>query len=390
MMDFRERFLTAMNHEEPDRVPVMGLVAEPAMSNAILGKAPIDLVSMLADPGMKEQIKEIIGSSWNEVLYGNFADCLEAAIKLGFDANWTIYTHMKLVDDPDFRSGLAWHDIHGRVWEQRVDERGNVVMNYVRGTCANEEEWHAWVERNGPLFDDFIRGAAVYHRRLADSYRDRIVPVVYTDTGIFESTWQTMGFVNFTRLVYQRPDFIRKVIEFKTDLYLRYMRAMMESGADVVLGGDDLAHKTGPLMRPQLMEELFGESYRRVSDLVHSQNRKLIWHSCGNVTAFLPKFIEWGFDGVFTLEPTAGMELGKVREQVGHRLVLVGNLDVSHLLVRGTREEVDAAVRKAIAEAAPGGGYILSPSHSHTSVDPMRLEWMIEAAHRYGSYPIAL
>jgi uroporphyrinogen decarboxylase len=198
-----------------------------------------------------------------------------------------------------------------------------------------------------------------------------------------------MGFVNFSRYVYEKPDFVRRVIDFQTDLYLMYLDAIMQSPVEVVIGGDDLGQKTGPMMRPELVEKLFGESYRRVSELVHKRNKKLIWHSCGNIYAFLDKFVEWGFDGVFTLEPTAGMELAKVRGQVGHKLVLVGNLDVSYLLVRGTRDEVESAVKQAIRDAAPGGGYILSASHSHTSVDPTRLQWMIEAAHKWGRYPVA-
>jgi len=390
MMDFRQRILTAMNHEEPDRVPVMGLIAEPGTSNQILGKPPADIVSLLTNPELRNQIKDIVNSSWHEVLYANFADALEAAIKLGFDANWTIYTLMQVVEDPEFRLGLAWHDIHGRVWEQRADERGNIVMNYVRGLCTTEEEWYAWVESKKPLFDEFIGNVADHHRRLADNYRDRILPIAYSDTGVFESTWQSMGFVNFIKYVYQKPDFVKKVIDFKTDLYMRYLDAIVKSGAEVVMGGDDLGQKTGPLMRPDLIEELFGDSYRRISELVHKQDKKLIWHSCGNIYALLDKFVDWGFDGLITIEPTAGMDLGKVREQVGHRLVLVGNLDVSYLLVRGTREEVEDAVKKAVKDAAQGGGYILSPSHSHTSVDATRLAWMIEAAHKYGKYPITL
>ena len=61
----------------------------------------------------------------------------------------------------------------------------------------------------------------------------------------------------------------------------------MQSGVEVVLAGDDLGHKTGPLMRPQLVEELFGESYRRVSDLVHRSGKKLVFHSCGRIYEFL-------------------------------------------------------------------------------------------------------
>ncbi|MCJ7520789.1 MAG: hypothetical protein MUP21_00980 [Dehalococcoidia bacterium] len=388
-MNFRERILTALNHEEPDRVPVMGLIAEPATSNSILGRPPADIASLLMNPEMRGQLKDIINSSWSELLYGNFADALEAAIKLGFDANWTTYTSMEVVEDTGARQGLACHDMAGRAWEMTGTEDGNIVMNYTHGLCPTEEEWDAWVEAKKTFLDEFIKNTAEHHKKLMDSYSDRILPIGYTSIGIFECAWQCMGFVNFTRYVYQKPDFVKRVIDFWTALYLRYMDAIMKSGVEVVFGEDDLGQKTGPMMRPALVEKLFGESYRQVSELVHKQNKKLIWHSCGNIYAFLDKFIEWGFDGIFTLEPTAGMELGKVREQVGHKLVLVGNLDVSYLLVRGTHKEVEGAVKQAIRDAAKGGGYILSPSHSHTSVDPGRLEWMLEAAHKYGKYPLA-
>ena len=48
----------------------------------------------------------------------------------------------------------------------------------------------------------------------------------------------------------------------------------------------------------------------------------------------------------------------------------------------------EAAVKNAIRAAAPGGGYLLSAAHSHPFVDATRLRWMLEAAHRYGEYPI--
>jgi uroporphyrinogen decarboxylase len=50
---------------------------------------------------------------------------------------------------------------------------------------------------------------------------------------------------------------------------------------------------------------------------------------------------------------------------------------------------VEDTVRKAIKDAAKGGGYILSPCNSHSAIDPTRLKWMVEAAHKYGKYPIA-
>ena len=240
------------------------------------------------------------------------------------------------------------------------------------------------------MFRTLAKNIRSFHRKLVDDYGDRILPIGYAAPGIFENSWQPIGFVNFTRFVYQKPDFVKKVIQFHTDRYLESLDAVMESGVEVVLGGDDLGQKTGPLMRPEVIDKLFGESYRRVSERVHKQNRKLIWHSCGNIYALLDLFVDWGFDGIITMEPTAGMDLARVREMVGHKLVLIGNLDVSYLLVKGTQEEVEAAVKKAIGDAARGGGYVLSACHSHPYIDPTRLKWMVDAAHKYGSYPIAV
>jgi uroporphyrinogen-III decarboxylase len=391
-MDFKQRFLTALDHEEPDRVPVMGLIMDQATVNRILGRRAVDFVGMLRKPLLRGATRGLLNTNWfwNRMYHGNFSGALEAAERLGFDANWCIYTLMQLQPDPESSLGVAWHDVYGRVWEPVADEKCNVSVNYTRALCDTEERWEAWVEEKAPLFDRLVANATAFHARLFEEYGDRILPIGYAAPGIFENSWQAIGFVNFTKLVYEKPEFVRRVVAFHTDLYLRYLAGVMQSGVDVVVGGDDLGHKTGPLMRPELIEELYGESYRRVSDLVHRHGKKFVFHSCGQIYEFLDHFVDWGFDGLITMEPTAGMELATVRERVGHRLVLIGNLDVSYLLVRGTRQEVEEAVKQAIRAAAAGGGYVLSASHSHPDVDPERLAWMVEAAHRYGRYPISV
>lgn len=390
-MDFKERFLTAMNHEEPDQVPVMGLIMDPATVNGILERKSTDYVGLLRKPVLGPLIKTLLNTNsfWNSMYHSNTAGALEGAIKLGFDANWTIYALMKLGRDNQSSCGWSWHDPFGRIWDLSSDSAGNIAVNYSRALCDTEEKWEQWVQEKAPLFEDMIKNIASFHKKL-NSYADRIYPIGYAAPGIFENSWQPIGFVNFTRFIYQKPEFAKKVIDFHTELYLKSLDAVMQSGVEVVLGGDDLGQKTGPMMRPDLVEKLLGDSYRRVSQFVHERKKKFVFHSCGNIYALLDKFVEWGFDGIITMEPTAGMELGRVREQVGHKLVLIGNIDVSYLTVKGTQQEVEDAVKNAIRDAAKGGGYILSTCHSHPAVDPIRLKWMVDAAHKYGRYPINL
>ena len=83
------------------------------------------------------------------------------------------------------------------------------------------------------------------------------------------------------------------------------------------------------------------------------------------------------------------MELAKVKALVGDKVCLVGNIDCAHLLPHGSVEEVYAAVRQAIADGGPGGGYIVTSSNSiHSSCKPENLIAMVEACKQYGAYPL--
>ena len=81
-MNFAQRVLTAMRHEEPDRVPVMGLIMDPATVNQILGREAVDLVGMLRNPEQRAGIQQLLDSDgfWDRTYYDNFSGALEAAI----------------------------------------------------------------------------------------------------------------------------------------------------------------------------------------------------------------------------------------------------------------------------------------------------------------------
>ncbi len=115
---------------------------------------------------------------------------------------------------------------------------------------------------------------------------------------------------------------------------------------------------------------------------------KIVMHSCGDVYSLLEWFADCGFDGVHALEPTAGVELARAKEMVGGRLCLVGNMDVTRILVDASREEVEEAVRSSIDAAGPGGGYIVAPTNSHESMTVRNQRWMVEAVEKYGRYPL--
>jgi uroporphyrinogen decarboxylase len=383
-----ERVNAALELREPDRVPVMDLMNEFSSSNTILGKRPNPLGNLLKDKRFQGFFDWLFSHVSSAYLTGRELERLaylgaEAAVEMGYDAAWISYFPVF-----SFRDSRTMVDIFGRLCDVSIDEAGNVANPiYREGLIKSPEDWKAWPKR------DILRLPEKVNRGFKDlqrKYGERLFIFGFANYGIFESAWQPMGFERFVIATRKEKDFLRRVINFYADLQCMLYEAMADAGIPGVIYTDDLAYKSGPMLNPKLIEELFGDHYRRMVATVHGLGMKIVMHSCGNITPLLDWFADCGFDAVHPLEPTAGVELAQAKRSVGDRLCLIGNLDVSHILVDAGREEVFEAVRQAIKDAGPGGGFILAPDHSHPAISVQRLKWMVEAAGEYGDYPLDL
>jgi len=134
--------------------------------------------------------------------------------------------------------------------------------------------------------------------------------------------------------------------------------------SDAVMWAEDLGHKTGPLVGPAMFRDLFLEANKaRARDVKLGHGKKIFMHCCGNVNLLLDFFVEIGYDAYQSIQPTAGMDLGRLKTDYGGRITLWGGVAVENL-VGGTPDDVRADVRRAMALAKPGGRFILGASHS--------------------------
>ncbi len=178
------------------------------------------------------------------------------------------------------------------------------------------------------------------------------------------------------------------MIKFYEDYYCLMIEAWADAGVPGAVYSDDMAYRSGPMVNPRIMDELYGDSFWRITETAHARGMKILVHTDGMVYPLLNWFADCGFDGVHALEPTAGVELARAKEIVGELLCLIGNLDITHILVDAAKDEVFEAVRSSIQQAGRGGGYILAPTNSHPDMSVERLRWMLDAAREYGRYPL--
>lgn len=139
---------------------------------------------------------------------------------------------------------------------------------------------------------------------------------------------------------------------------------LVHPDSDGILWGADFAYKSGPLISPAMFKEFFLEPNKaRVKNIHQKFGKKVMKHCCGNNNALLDYFIEIGYDAYQSIQPTAGMDICKLKKSYGDKITLWGGVALEYL-VSGTADEVRQDVRTAMECAKPGGRFILGVSHS--------------------------
>ena len=308
-------------------------------------------------------------------------DRTAASVKLGYDSTWVMHVPIWR-----FQDSMTATDIYGRAYDVVFDKEGNIgTPMYREGLIKSPDDWYAWDKRAIMAWPERTNRA---FKAIKRDMGDQIFVMAGFLFGLFENTWQPMGFERFSVALRRERHFLERVIKFYEDHFCMMLEAWADAGVPGAVYTDDQAFRSGPMINPKLMKELYNDSFCRITETAHKLGMKIIVHSCGRVYDLLEWWADCGFDGVHALEPTAGVELAKVKEMVGDRMCLIGNMDITHILVDASKDEVFEAVRKSIADAGAGGGYMIAPTNSHHDISLERLEWMMEATEKYGHYPL--
>jgi uroporphyrinogen decarboxylase len=205
---------------------------------------------------------------------------------------------------------------------------------------------------------------------------------ITTRMGI-SNTYLSMGIEHFSLMLYENPDFLLKLMDMFIDWACKAVPQINDLGFDFMIIPEDLAWKQGPMFSPKMIRELFLPRMKRVAEKI-----KIPWiyHSDGNLLPILDDLLSLGMNGIANIEPNA-MDIVELKKKYGHRVCLVGNIDLHYTLTQGTPEEVDAEVKRRIHEVGPGGGYILASSNSLAGYcKPENVLAMNRALLKYGSY----
>jgi uroporphyrinogen decarboxylase len=346
-MNSRERVLTALRREVPDRVPYCELGVDRALAAQLLGDA--------------------VRCPW--LGSGSQAANLEA--------NTYTVDEAKAIAEALHMDNISYV-LRAPIYAQKragVDGR----LFYGAGMIESEADL-SLLELPDP-YDDALYEEAAAFAQAKGPYAACLV----TRIGIFP-TMLSLGLERFSIALYENRSLVETVLDRYTDWTAVVAERVCKLGFDVYISTDDMAFKSAPYFSPRVFRELVLPRYRRVRPLI-----TLPWvvHSDGNLMLFLDDLVGLGIAGLHPLEKGA-MDIRAVKRDYGDRICVFGNVDLN-LLGMATPDEVAREVRELIRDVGPGGGYILTSGNSLAGyLRPENVVALAETAQRYGRYPLSL
>ena len=377
----RERVMQALDHREPDRVPIdfgstyMTSITLPpylALEKA-LGLPP-------QPPRFHTPLSKVVLP--REDILRRFRVDTRGVPRPNAPATW----RNQVQEDGTIR------DEFGVIWKQPSG-------------CDHYEFFHGPFEGHPTLSDlqafpwpddpDNPRRVAGARDRARHLYEDTDYAVMAAIPGGFVTWAQFMrGFEGWFIDLAADPKFAMALMDRVLDFLLALADTLLEEVGpyvQIVTFGDDLAIQDGLMMSMRMFRKLIKPRLRRVFDFIRSKcDAKLWFHTDGAVVPLIPDLIELGIDILDPIQVTAkGMDdTAYLKREFGDDLVFWGGIDTQQLLPFGSPEEVRADVRRRVRDLATGGGYVLNSVHNiQGDVGPENIVAMFDEAYAFGTYP---
>lgn len=188
-----------------------------------------------------------------------------------------------------------------------------------------------------------------------------------------------------------RQDYIHKVFERQCEIALanleRLAAVMGASVQAVFLCGTDFGTQTSSFCSVKTFRNLYFPYYKLLCDWIHAHTPwKIFKHSCGAVAKFVPSFIEAGIDILNPVQcSAAGMDPEQLKANFGSQIVFWGGgVDTQRVLPFATPAEVRGQVLRRCEIFAPGGGFVFNTIHNVQARTPIEnVVAMIDAVHEF-------
>jgi uroporphyrinogen decarboxylase len=327
-MERKERFLTAVKCQQPDRVPLFDFLFQKPIYKALIGREP---------------------DGYNAI------DAVDCALALNHDAVWLPFGGFNGFQ-PEFLDVDTYIDEWGTTY--RHNEASWPIDAPIDYPIKSRQDLKKYVPPDPTLPG---RTSELESARGLDTGGLAITGGV---TGPFTTCWLLMGYERICYALYEDPELLTEIFGLANRFYKEAARLSVAAGADAMWISDDLGDSARGFMKLNHFRAYYLPFLDDLVNYIDGLGVPVLLHCCGRFKDYVDDLAQTKISAVHPLQRTAGMDLGWFKAAYGRRFAIIGNIDSSRTLPFGTKEEVAREACEAIDIAAPGGGYILASDHS--------------------------
>ena len=375
-MNSRERLLTTLNHQEPDRIPLD------------LGSTQVTGIHVIAYQRLREYLGlPLVEPRLCDSVQGLALPDEDLIEKLGVDVRglFPLNSHNWHVNAIDVGDHWEYHDEWGLT--QHKPKPDGLYFSVVKSPLdspaltVDEVRAHPWPDTSDPQRIAGLHDLAVTYRA-----QGQAVMIKGVLAGIFEMSQRVRGMQNMLMDLAAHEAlacaFLDKMVELKIKFWEMAL-AQLGEVIDVISEADDYGTQTSQLVSPRMFRKIFKPRLQTLFARIHqlAPKAKLFFHSDGNIRPILPDLIEIGIDILNPIHITAtNMEPAALKRDFGQDVAFWGGgVETQSVLPFGTPQAVKDNVRRNIEALAPGGGYVFNTIHNiQADVPPQNIVAMIE------------
>ncbi|MCL4417490.1 MAG: hypothetical protein M1308_05540 [Actinobacteria bacterium] len=377
-MNSRERINLAINHKEPDQVPIDLWGTDSRLINEfyfkVLEHLGLDLPEIKVRPGKSAEyvdyrISDLIGSDFRHIVIGR-------------PENFTPYFN----DD-----GVCFD-------EWGIGHRMKGSYNFICHYPLKDADISDIDNYKGPNIKDPGRIKGL-EEQAKDWFENTDYSITTTGpiSGFIKEYYEYLrGTENFFTDLYLNIGLAERLIAKLSDIFIEFYSYFITPIAKYLTWVEfesDFGMQDRPLISRDLFRKFLKAPMGRVITEVKkiAPHVKIYLHSCGSIKEIIPEFIDIGIDIISGVQPLArDMESDILKKEFGKDLVFHGGVDIQRALC-GSLEDTVRETEKRIADFALGGGYIFGPAnHFQIDVPIENFFAMYETAREYGKYPIKM
>ena len=382
MLTSRQRVITALNREVPDRVPTYADFS-PGLYDTFLEQTG-------APPPHRSPWS--VWSARPVVTYEQDDGLSDPAEYFNYDVRVVEFGETR--ERHDFSAYLP-DDLP--LERTRVDEWG---IAWVRGSQHHFETMVYPLAEASQISDieayPWPDVTAGYRREVArqriEEVHDKGCAVLgwapFIGGTFFEMAWRLRGLDTFLMDMITNPDFAACLLDTIGEMSIANCCYLAEVGADVILTGDDVGMQDRMMMSPAMWRRWLKPRYAELISRVEAANPDalIFYHSDGYIEPIIPELIEIGVEVLNPVQPEC-MDPEAIKEQYGDRLAFWGTMGTQTTFPQGSPDQIRAMVKERVETVGRGGGLLLAPSHKlEPDVPWENVVAFFEAIKQYGVY----